>query len=289
MKKPAAWQNRIVGQGEEAPDQLLANPRNWRIHPKAQQEALGSVLDSVGWVQNIIVNRQTGYVIDGHARVALAISRQEPSVPVVYVDLAPEEEALVLASLDPLSAMAVTDQEMLAELLIDVTAEGALADMLVDLTGRKATAGRTDPDDVPAAPEPITQLGDLWLLGEHRLLCGDATEAEAVARLVAGERAACLWTDPPYGVNYEGKTREALTIANDALLPEGLGQLLHEAFINAREALLARRAVLYRSSVWTRAFNLLARRRRHRLADPRGAYLGQGLDGSRSFRLPRAS
>ena len=68
------WRNRIVGQGEEAPDQLLANPRNWRIHPKAQQDALVSVLDQVGWVQEIIVNQRTGYVVDGHLRVSLAIS-----------------------------------------------------------------------------------------------------------------------------------------------------------------------------------------------------------------------
>jgi hypothetical protein len=59
------------------PDQLLANPRNWRIHPKAQQEALAAVLDQVGWVQDIIVNQRTGHVVDGHARIALAISKQE--------------------------------------------------------------------------------------------------------------------------------------------------------------------------------------------------------------------
>lgn len=73
-----AWRSRIVGTGEEAPDQLLANPRNWRIHPKAQQDALAGVLSEVGWVQNVIVNQRTGYVIDGHARVALAISVSRP-------------------------------------------------------------------------------------------------------------------------------------------------------------------------------------------------------------------
>ena len=69
---PSAWQNRIVAEGDEAPDQLLANPANWRIHPKAQQDALGSVLESVGWVQRVLVNRLSGHVVDGHLRVALA-------------------------------------------------------------------------------------------------------------------------------------------------------------------------------------------------------------------------
>jgi ParB-like chromosome segregation protein Spo0J len=112
-----AWRSRITGTGTEAPDQLLAHPDNWRVHPKAQQEALAGVLDQVGWVQNVLVNQRTGHVVDGHLRVALAISRNEPSVPVVYVDLSPDEERLVLASLDPIAAMATTDEAKLRELL----------------------------------------------------------------------------------------------------------------------------------------------------------------------------
>ena len=85
------WRNRITGSGQEAPDQLLANPANWRIHPKAQQDALAGALDAVGWVQQVLVNRNTGFVVDGHARVALALSRGEPTVPVLYVDLDADE------------------------------------------------------------------------------------------------------------------------------------------------------------------------------------------------------
>lgn len=233
MTNKAAWQNRIIGQGEEAPDQLLANPRNWRVHPKAQQEALAAVLDRVGWVQNVIVNRRTGYVVDGHARVALAISRAELAVPVVYVDLSPEEEALVLASLDPLASMAVTDEDMLRSLLGDVVAEGALGSMFAGLI-RKPRPGATDPDEIPEPPAPITQPGDLWLLGDHRLLCGDSTRAEDVETVMGGA-ASMLWTDPPYGVNYVGKTKDALQISNDGT--EGLAALLVGAFTNAREHL----------------------------------------------------
>lgn len=68
--KRTGWRSRIVGHGEEAPDQLLANPRNWRIHPKTQQDALAGVLDEVGWVQDIIVNQLTGYVVDGTTLIA---------------------------------------------------------------------------------------------------------------------------------------------------------------------------------------------------------------------------
>lgn len=130
------WRNRIVGHGEEAPDQLLANPRNWRIHPKAQQEALAGMLGQVGWVQDVIVNRRTGHVVDGHLRVALAISRGEPAVPVVYVDLEEEEERLVLAALDPLAAMAATDKDQIAALVGELRVDDeALAGMLAGLAG----------------------------------------------------------------------------------------------------------------------------------------------------------
>ena len=118
---PDPWRNRIVGQGVESPEQLLANPRNWRIHPKAQQDALAGVLSEVGWVQNIIVNQRTGHVVDGHARVEIAISRGEAEVPVVYVDLDENEEGVILAALDPLAGMAVTDPEKWAELLAEIS------------------------------------------------------------------------------------------------------------------------------------------------------------------------
>lgn len=120
------WQNRIVGYGTENAEQLLANPDNWRIHPFFQQQALQGLLDQVGWIQNVLVNKRTSEVwgrdrnvetlIDGHLRVALAISKGE-KVPVTYVDLNPDEERLVLAALDPLAGLAVTDNEKLKELL----------------------------------------------------------------------------------------------------------------------------------------------------------------------------
>lgn len=154
MAVQAPWRSRIIGHGEEAPDQLLANPRNWRIHPKAQQDALAGVLDQVGWVQDIIVNQRSGHVVDGHARVAIAISRNEPSVPVVYVDLSEDEEALILATLDPLSAMAATDREQLDALLQEVSTGDAAVQAMLDQLAQDA--GVVPPSvDLPAGVDQI--------------------------------------------------------------------------------------------------------------------------------------
>lgn len=195
----AGWRNRITGAGEEAPDQLLANPANWRIHSKAQQDALAGALDQVGWVQQVLINRRSGFVVDGHARVALALSRCEPAVPVLYVDLAPEEEALVLATLDPIGAMAGRDDEKLRALLAEVTVDDAgLLALLGDLGGSEPKAGLTDPDEVPEPPaEPYVKAGELYRLGDHRILCGDATDPAAVTRLLDGAAPTLLATDPP--------------------------------------------------------------------------------------------
>ena len=129
-----AWENRIVGYGEEAPDQLMANPRNARIHPKFQQDALKGVLDEVGWVQNVIVNRASGAIVDGHLRVTLAMRHDQPLVPVTYVDLTDAQEAEILATLDPITALAVYDKEQLDALLREVqSGEAGVQAMLAEL------------------------------------------------------------------------------------------------------------------------------------------------------------
>src|ERR1035437_165529 len=159
----APWRSRIVGSGEEAPDPLVANPLNWRPHPGPQRDALRGSLNEVGWVQQILVNRQSGHVVDGHARVEEALTRGEPTVPVLYVDLDPEEEALVLAPLDPIGAMATADTAKLEELLAGITVDDAgLLALLGELAGNDPKAGLTDPDEVPEPPEePYVKTGDL--------------------------------------------------------------------------------------------------------------------------------
>jgi hypothetical protein len=187
---PTAWPNRILGEGEEAPDQLLANPRNWRIHPKAQQDALTGILSEVGWVQRVIVNQRTGHMIDGHARVALAISRGEPSVPVVYVDLSEDEERAVLASLDPLSAMAVPDQEQLDALLGEISVkDDALRAMLDGLHGPN------DPNEEWVGM-PEFQQDDLTAWKTVKVHFASKADIDAFAALVGQtitERTRSIW------------------------------------------------------------------------------------------------
>jgi len=145
------------------------------------------------------VNKRTGLVVDGHLRVELALARKEGLVPVVYVDLDEAEERLVLASLDPLAAMATTDASMLAGLIADVKVDdAALAAMLAGLGLTQAKDGLTDPDAVPEEVEPISKRGDLWLLGDHRLMCGDSTNASDVECVISGEQPPCLVFDPPW-------------------------------------------------------------------------------------------
>jgi hypothetical protein len=114
------WRSRIVGHAEVDPSTLVANPLNWRKHPAAQNRAIEGALETLGWVQQVIVNKGTGKMIDGHARVALAVKRGEAAVPVVYVDLSPEEERAALASLDPIAGLAVTDSAKLFAVTTDL-------------------------------------------------------------------------------------------------------------------------------------------------------------------------
>ena len=144
------WRNRIVGYSEEEPDQLLANPSNWRIHPAAQQNALSGVLKEVGLVQNVVANRTTGHLVDGHLRVMLAMRENQPVVPVTWVELSEEEEHLILAALDPLAAMAQADAGALDALLSSVqSGEAAVQQMLAELAEGAGLYGIDIPDPTP--------------------------------------------------------------------------------------------------------------------------------------------
>jgi ParB-like chromosome segregation protein Spo0J len=117
------WTNRIVAYADVAPDQLLANPLNYKIHTAFQGESLEGVLDTVGWIMPVVVNRSTGRVVDGHLRVMRALTAQEPTVPVAWVDLSEEEERMALASADAIARYAVVDPNAYAHLLSDITTD----------------------------------------------------------------------------------------------------------------------------------------------------------------------
>ena len=254
--QPQALRSRIVGEGVEAPDQLLANPNNWRRHPKVQLDALEGMLQHVGWVQRVVVNRTTGHMVDGHARVELALKRNEPEVPVLYVELTPEEESVVLAALDPIGGLAETDQSMLDTLLHEIgeTGDRQLDEFLASLRGEEAAVldeGLTDEDETPDPPDdPVTKPGDLWVMGPHRLLCGDSTSITDLERLCAGQLVDMWLTDPPYNVAVQGGNRgdpdrtDGLKIKNDSMSDEQFRQFLRDAYV-AADAVMKAGAVFY--------------------------------------------
>jgi hypothetical protein len=146
---PPAWRNRIVGHAEVDPQTLLAHPDNWRVHPDRQQQTLEGLLDELGWLQTVMVNQQTGRIVDGHLRVSLALQHGEPTIPVDYVDLTPEEEALILATFDQLTTLATPDPEALSTLLTTVATGNAA---VMDFVSHVAENAGLLPDDPPEIP-----------------------------------------------------------------------------------------------------------------------------------------
>jgi hypothetical protein len=230
--------DRVVSLERVRAGDLEPNPANWRRHPPAQRQALRALLRQVGFADSLIARRDGDrlVLIDGHLRRSLD---PDQMVPVQVVDLDEREAEVLLATLDPLAAMATADPEILAGLLERVEASSAAVKELLESLARGAglpvMRPLVDPDHLPEAPEPRTKPGDLWVLGSHRLVCADATDPRALARLMDGTRADVVWTDPPYGVDYVGKTPRALRIAGDK--GPGLRDLLERAFAAAGEVL----------------------------------------------------
>ena len=185
--------------------ELRANPRNYRTHPEPQRAALRGILAEVGLADALLAyDTPDGLtLVDGHLRLEEC---GDQVLPVLVLDVTEAEADKLLLTLDPLAAMAEADASKLDALLRDVqTAAPALADMFTDLAEQ---AGLLDgepaevtEDEVPEPPpQAVTRRGDLWILGRHRLLCGDSTKADDVARLMAGSKADLCFTSPPYNL-----------------------------------------------------------------------------------------
>ena len=198
--------------------ELLPNPKNWRTHPAAQQDALRGVLADVGYADALIARETPDglMLVDGHLR---AETTPDAVVPVLVLDINEAEADLMLATLDPLAAMAGRDDERLTALLATVTSENDTINALLQTLAdgyEPLTLLEPDPpdegfdvsdavDDVEADDyEPWVQPGEVWALGDHRIMCGDSTVGPDVDRLMVGELAQLVITDPPYGVDYDG-------------------------------------------------------------------------------------
>lgn len=193
---------------------LRPHPKNWRKHPEAQQNALRGILAEVGFVDALMVRELPDgslQIVDGHLR---AETTPDAQVPVLVVDLNDEEAEKVLATFDPLAAMAEPDEAQLEALLKGIETESEALAALLDDLAKEAQAGigvTVTEEDIPQPPdEAITKPGDLIILGNHRLLCGDSSKPEDVDRLLGGEVIHLVNTDPPYNVKVEPRSNNAI-------------------------------------------------------------------------------
>jgi DNA modification methylase len=180
------------------------NPRSISEH---QAEALKRSLDRWGFVEPIVANKRTGRIVGGHQRLDGALALALPKVPVHWIDVDESSEKALNIALNKISGD--WDEDLLGKLLADLERDGQDledlgfdADELQEIIDAAAPEPELsgDLDAIPEPPaEPITQPGDLWQLGEHRLLCGDSTKAEDVARLMGGAKVDLCFTSPPYG------------------------------------------------------------------------------------------
>jgi len=216
---------------------LLPYANNAREHTEEQVAQVAASIKEFGWTNPIITHGQT--VVAGHARLAAARKLGLKEVPVIdRSDMSEAQwKAYVLA--DNQLAQNATWNDGLLTLELDALAE---LDFDLDLLGfpdldalmgnDEPEEGLTDPDDVPEPPaDPITQPGDLWILGEHRLLCGDSTDAESVAYLMNGAKADMVFTDPPYGMKLDTDWSGAKSSLKFASEKNALGGSKHKTVI----------------------------------------------------------
>jgi len=215
----------------------MAAPYNPRTISDHDLRALGGSMTAFGVVEPVVVNRRTGRIVGGHQRVKAAEASGIEELPVVHVDLDEAGEKQLNLALNRIHGE--FDTEKLADILRELELGGAD----LDLTGFAQTEiddlirgfespaeGLTDPDLLPEPPDdPATGAGDLIFLGRHRLLCGDSSDLEQVKKLLDGERIHVVNTDPPYNVNVEPRT-------NNAIAARGIPSAHHQGFDLARHA-----------------------------------------------------
>ncbi|MBL0422478.1 site-specific DNA-methyltransferase [Ramlibacter sp. AW1] len=222
---------------------LLPYARNARTHSADQVAQIAASIAEFGFT-NPILAASDGVIVAGHGRLAAAQKLGMEKVPVVVLDhLSPtQRRALVIAD-NRIAENAGWDDAMLRIELaalddddFDIALTGFDADALAELMAgdEPDAAGQTEDDAVPEVAEtPVSRAGDLWLLGGHRLLCGDATVATSYERLLAGEQVDMVFTDPPYNVNYANSAKDKMRGKDRAILNDNLGDGFYDFLLAA--------------------------------------------------------
>jgi len=215
---------------------LIPYARNTRTHSPEQVAQIAGSIREFGFTNPILIDGQNG-IIAGHGRVMAASKLGLAKVPCIRLDhLTDTQKRAYIIADNKLALNAGWDEEMLALELgelkdedFDLSLIGFDETELGDLMA-ETTEGETDPDDVPEPPvDPVTVPGDVWIMGKHRLMCGDSTSIDAVEKLMDGQKADMVFTDPPYGVDYEGghNKKKRQGIKNDTLEGDSLTDLFH--------------------------------------------------------------
>ena len=233
-------------------DALIPYARNSRTHSDGQVAQIAASIKEFGFTNPVLVDSDGG-IIAGHGRVLAARKLGIAAVPCIRLEHLTEAQkrAYVIAD-NRLALNSGWDTEMLKvefadlqELGFDLELTGFDLDEIKELLAPVGTEGLTDPDDAPPLPEhPRTVPGDIWVMGKHRLLCGDSTSVSDLEKLTDGQLVDMWLTDPPYNVAYEGKTKEALTIKNDEMGDDQFRQFLRDAY-TAADTVMKPGAVFY--------------------------------------------
>lgn len=209
--------------------------RNAKKHDETQIKNVMESIKQFGFAQPLVVDKDNVLII-GHCRLIASKRLKLKQVPVVRMNELTQEQVDKLRLLDNKLNESEWDFDLLAE---DIpTLDFSDFDIDWGLPEEEETPEEIIEDDIPEVPEePKSMLGDLYEVGGHRLICGDSTDAEVIARLMDGNKADILITDPPYNVDYEGKTKDALKIRNDKMGNDSFREFLKDAFTSANEVM----------------------------------------------------
>ena len=219
---------------EKPINEVIPYEKNPRINDKAVPAVMKSI-EEFGFKVPVVIDKN-GTIVTGHTRLKAAKKLGMKTVPcIVADDLTPEQIKAFRLADNKVAEAAEWDMELLNEEL-DGIVDIDMSDFnFSDITDSPSSEDvvEDDGENIELPSEPKTRLGDIWVIGRHKLMCGDATSEDVLKRLMGGDKADMYLTDPPYNVAYEGKTEDKLTIQNDSMEDSAFYQFLVDSFVVA--------------------------------------------------------